>query len=193
MPVKQPTCFFCHKLTSHFESCSSCRSASFLTGVIPAFYYNELAKRLIARFKYHDFAAVGSLMADFMLQALERVPRITSRIHQIVPVPLHFRRRSFRGYNQAEILARRISRVLHKPFSLSLKRVKATQAQAQLTRRERQQNLSGAFRWQGEPLMGNNIFLIDDVATSGETLNEAARELRGAGAREVWGIVFAKG
>lgn len=193
IPVKQPSCFFCGKLTSHFESCPSCRSKTHLSGVIPAFYYSDLVKKVIAQFKYHDLAALDEALASYMAESILRYPEVVARLHGLVPIPLHFWRKSFRGYNQAALLARKLSSLLNKPLYPGLARVKATLIQAKLSKEARRTNLENAFRWEREPLMGRNILLVDDVATSGETLNEAARALRRAGAREVWGAIFAKG
>ncbi len=193
VPVKQPTCFFCGKISSHFESCESCREKTNLTGLIAAFYYEELAKRLMTRFKYYDFAALSDFMAESMLSSLLLYPVLRKRFDYVAGVPLHFWRQAFRGYNQAHLLARRISQALSLPLLAGLKKRKTTYPQAKLSLKERRENLSEAFAYDGPPLLQSKVLLVDDVATSGETLNQAAKVLRTAGAKEIWGITFAKG
>jgi len=193
IPVRQPTCFFCDRLTSHFESCEGCRSRSYLTGVIPSFYYEGLAKELVVQFKYHDFASLADFMARRMTESLMLFPPLVRRFDYLAFVPLHFWRQAFRGYNQAFLLAKRIAWLLHLPLLRGLRKKRGTKPQAQLTLKERRENLVGAFSYEGPPLLQTKILLVDDVATSGETLNQVAKVLRRAGAREVWGITFAKG
>jgi ComF family protein len=193
VPIKLPICFFCGQLTDHFETCPACRSKVELTGVVPVFYYNDLAKDLIAQFKYYDFAVLGKWMAEQMAGNISRFPELVRRLDAVSFVPLHFWRQAYRGYNQAALLAAGLSRLLNKPILKGLIRTKSTKAQAKLSRLERQRNMEEAFAWRGGEINGKNILLVDDVATSGTTINEAAKVLRRAGAREIWGAVFAKG
>jgi len=111
-----------------------------------------------------------------------------------MPVPLSKKRLKWRGFNQAEIIAN----ILADNFKLeidakNLKRIKNTKPQAKLNERERRNNLADCFSWLGDKLNGRNIILVDDVATTGSTLNECAKVLKQAGASEVWGLVVANG
>jgi len=113
----------------------------------------------------------------------------------IVPVPLHKKRQRWRGFNQAEVLAKNF--VEHySSMQLdedSLQRTRHTKAQAKLYGAARKQNLKNSFQWRNENLGGRNVIIIDDVTTTGATLEECARVLKKAGAGEVWGLVVAKG
>jgi len=111
----------------------------------------------------------------------------------IVPMPLYWRKRWRRGFNQAGLLAREISRRTHTPVRNALRRVKDTAAQAGLTNAKRRQNVSGAFRAKrSAPLAGQRVLLIDDVLTTGATAASCARALRKAGAREVTLLTLAR-
>jgi ComF family protein len=111
----------------------------------------------------------------------------------LIPVPLGERRYRMRGYNQAHEIARAISRVLAMPVRMDLvQRVRETSEQAGLKRKERRRNARGAFAVSKE-LRARRVAIVDDVVTTGSTVNEIARVLRRAGAEhvEVWAIARA--
>lgn len=111
----------------------------------------------------------------------------------VVPVPLHWRRRWVRGYNQAEGLARGVARQLGLRDLDLLKRVAATDILAGLGRAERARSLRGAFRVRGAPdLEGRTVFLVDDILTTGATCGAAARALKKAGAARVVAVVIGR-
>jgi ComF family protein len=108
-----------------------------------------------------------------------------------VPVPLHRRRLAQRGYNQAGLLAREWGRRLGLPVRPgALRRTRATAAQAELPGRERRRNVAGAFRARG--VTGRPVVLVDDVVTSGATVEAAAEALLAAGATEVRVLAVAR-
>ncbi len=119
----------------------------------------------------------------------------------VIPLPLHSRRLKTRGYNQAKLLAHSVAQALGVPLCIDLLvRVRDTSQQVGLTGEERRANLQNAFSLtrshlalQGETLKGSTILLIDDVTTTGTTLDEAAKVLKHAGAKAVWGLVVARG
>ena len=105
----------------------------------------------------------------------------------IVPVPLHSLRLRERGYNQALLIAREIGKVMKKPvFEKGMKRCRYTNQQAKLNQEERRRNVSGAFKVRKKNAVeGKKIVLVDDVLTTGSTMNECARVLKEAGAKEI--------
>lgn len=112
----------------------------------------------------------------------------------IIPVPLHPKRLRWRGFNQSEKIADIIASNLQIPIdSTSLKRIKFKTPQAKLKKEDRIKNISNNFNWHGNKLNQQNIILIDDVTTTGATLNECAKVLKANGAKEVWGLVLANG
>ena len=113
---------------------------------------------------------------------------------EIIPVPLHRSRRRKRGFNQAEILARELGAAAGIPVRTDvLFRVKKTSPQKSLGKKERQANLKGAFAVSGAWNPGKNVVLIDDIYTTGATLDRAAKMLRKAGARNVYFLTISIG
>lgn len=159
-------------------------------------YEDKLLRNLIKKYKYDFIKPLGEILARFLItfwnfQNDEQNEIPSSLI--IMPLPLTAKRLNWRGFNQAEILARAFSRHFNYGFSQNLKRRGKQTAQAKLNETERLNNVQGVFFWEGENLQGENVLLIDDVTTTGATLNEAARILKTAGAGAVYALVLAKG
>ena len=111
----------------------------------------------------------------------------------IVPVPLHRNRLNLRGFNQSELLARYLSKRLDLPGCDALVRRLNTMNQVGLQREKRLSNLDGAFDCSDkEYILGKNIILVDDVVTTGATLNECAKVLKQFGAKKIVGVVLAR-
>jgi len=147
----------------------------------------------IHEFKYgaKSFLAkpLGLLLSSFAgrwLQAKEGL--------LLMPVPLHPRRLRERGFNQSLLLSREVARALNADLDfLSLKRIKYTKPQTGLGSEERSRNVARAFQVsRREAVKGRSIVLVDDVATTGSTLNECARALKKAGCREVFCLALAR-
>lgn len=161
--------------------------------------YDGVLKELIHQFKYKEkkYLAnpLGKLLVDFVEKYLKE-----ERFDYIVPIPLEKARQKKRGYNQAELLARILGEAVDKPILTNLvERRKKTKPQFGLNREERFENLSGAFEISksGEQnistIAGRTVLLLDDLATTGATLDECARALKEAGVSEVYGLVLAHG
>jgi len=159
----------------------------------------SLEKELILQFKYKEkkYLAnpLGRLLADFVGNNLKE-----ENFDYIVPIPLERSRQRKRGFNQAELLAQILGEAVNKPVLIHLvKRRKKTKPQFGLSRGERFENLSGAFeisksvKADGPPIAGKTVLLLDDLATTGVTLDECAKVLKMAGVREVYGLVLAHG
>ena len=111
----------------------------------------------------------------------------------IVPVPLHPARHSQRGFNQSLLLAEELSTHTHVPLNhRDLLRVRDTVSQVGLGAADRRTNVQGAFAWQGGLLKGQHVLLIDDVCTTGATMEACALALSSAGAASVWGLTLAR-
>jgi ComF family protein len=111
----------------------------------------------------------------------------------LIPIPLSKKRLLWRGFNQSEILARELVTAFNYSISHDLKRNKYSRPQAELSEQERLNNIKDSFFWAGTALEGKTIILIDDVITTGATLNEAALTLKKYGAGKIYGLVLAKG
>lgn len=153
----------------------------------------------IGRFKYEGRVDLARPLGG-LLRRLADGPRGEGRAggpppcDVIVPVPLHALRLAERGFNQAALLARPLARALARPLRpLALARTQATQVQASLHRRARQGNVRGAFTVRDSgAVRGARVLLVDDVATTGKTLDACADALLGAGARSVHAAVLAR-
>ncbi len=149
------------------------------------------ARKLAHRLKYSDRGELARPIGRWMARA---GADILADADLIAPVPLHPMRLWRRRFNQAALLAREIARETGKPCEVgALLRVKATPSQVGLSRAQRAENVQGAFRVaEGAQVRGRKVVLIDDVLTSGATVNAAARILLRAGASRVDVLVFAR-
>lgn len=171
--------------------CGAClQRAPAFDAVRASFVYAEPLDRLLPRFKFHHDLAAGGLLSGLMAQALHRDPP-ADWPDALVPVPLHRARLRRRGYDQALELARPLARSCGLPLRCDLlQRVHATQAQSELDAAARRRNLRRAFDVRG--VVPAHVALVDDVMTTGATLEAAARRLRQAGARRVDAWVCAR-
>lgn len=134
-------------------------------------------QRLLYHLKYNGKREVGLYLGRIYGEVLKTVPEFQA-IDVIVPVPLHPRKKKIRGYNQAELFAQGLSGAMQKPVLNALKRVVFTQTQTRMTRAERQVNVSRAFeRSEDINLEGKHVLLVDDVVTTGATLEACGIKL----------------
>jgi ComF family protein len=217
------SCFHCKKASAYARFCPSCQKHYRLDGVwIAGSYDNPVIATMIKSLKYRfvrDLAVVlGKYAAIFLRNLINRIhfspldlnrglsfrkfedmknaPQTLLQFDQtlLIPVPLHKKRLRWRGFNQAQAIGQAIANIL--PFDYRpdcLRRTKYTRPQAKLKEKSRLKNVFGCFNWCGIDLNSQNVILVDDVATTGATLNECARVLKDHGANEVWGLVIAKG
>lgn len=147
----------------------------------------------IHRFKYGKERARAAQLGVLLLPLLADLPpAVAAARPRVSPVPLSAARRRERGYNQAEELARVLADARDLPLDRHLLRARATRPQVGLDRPARHQNVRGAFRWQGAPLAGAPLLLVDDVLTTGATADECAAVLKAAGASWVGLLTVAR-
>jgi ComF family protein len=167
-----------------------CRSG--LRGFDAAYSFGSYAgalRRLIHLLKYEGIRPLAAPLSAHLLRSLPR----DEVFDYIVPVPLHWRRKWSRGFNQSELLARALSRSTGIPVSSALRRLIAGAAQAGLSNTARRKNVNQAFRCKaGEALRGKRILLLDDVMTTGSTAASCALALKGAGAARVALLTLAR-
>jgi len=159
-------------------------------------YQSPLIKNLIQKFKYEPFVkelspTLSSLIIEH-LQLLDNKPSFKD--FTIIPVPLEKRKLKGRGFNQAEEISKELSSFLAIPLIPNcLIKTKETIPQVELTTETRKENIKETFSYQHPELVKEKkILLVDDVYTTGSTMEEAARVLREAGAKEIIGIVIAR-
>lgn len=172
-------------------ACGACRAEEFyFDGIARAGVYTETLQRMILAFK-HDHSELARALVPLAAAALEG-SRFYGDIELLVPVPLHWTRRILRGYNQAHLLARHLYHP-HAKVNTDLVRIRRTRPQPQAaTAAARARNVAGAFVVRnGHEFAGRTVCLLDDIKTSGATLNECAKTIKEAGAVRVYALVLA--
>jgi ComF family protein len=177
------------------RGCLACRNQSFhFDGVVRLGPYADLLRRVILRLKYVSGEGLAEVLGELWAAHLEgRLRDLKADV--IVPVPLHWRRRWQRGYNQSEVLAHALADRLRLPCQPAwLRRVRNTPQQvAQQSATARRENLQKAFAAPARAeLRGKTVLLIDDVLTTGSTASDAARALRAGGAARIVVAVLAR-
>ena len=187
IPLPDPTCYRCSRPVADFAACSGCRPGSQLDSVHAAVAYKGVAKQLIHHLKYSSAQAAAKAMAEQMRGLL-----VVSEPWLLVPVPTASGRVRERGYDQAHLLARELSRVSGLPRRNLLRRHGQTH-QVGAGRQKRLSQLAGAFTVKSNPVLATTpLLLVDDVLTTGATLESAAAALRQAGAQILSAAVSAR-
>ncbi len=191
LPVtKGRRCERCWTPSADRQLCVHCASTLELafTSIRAPFVMEEAARALVHKLKYAGVSSLGEPMGALIAEKLE----ISGDL--VVPIPLHRGRRRSRGYNQAELLARQIALASGLPFdAAAARRTRATKPLARsMNRDERRAIVAGAFSAVRERVEGRHIVLVDDVVTTGATLDACARALLDAGAASVRCVTFAR-
>ena len=188
----------CYKNTTRFgEACFQCAEQSPLDALFSATCYHvPVIKKMIHAYKYRFVESVVVPLGNLFAKSIER--STLPLPHFIVPVPLHTKRLRYRGFNQSELLASTLTRLVPAlqgtPLLPALQRIRHTTPQQKTrSKKERVTNLTDAFRIPPDTDVHNKIiWLVDDVATTASTLTECARILKEAGAKKVYAVVLAK-
>lgn len=194
LPVIDVQCRRCGlPLPAPAQACGRCtRRAPAFDRTWPAFVYGGPLERLIHRFKFHHDLAAGRVLAGLTARRLAMLG--AHRPAALVPVPLHWRRHMRRGFNQSRMLADDLGRQLGAiPVAPLLSRRRPTPAQSGLPAASRGANVRGAFRAQRTGCRLRHVALVDDVMTTGTTLDACARALKQAGIErvDVWVVARA--
>lgn len=198
-PIEPPRCERCSEpfAGALFESftCANCadRKLHFECAVAP-YLSRGVVREFIHRFKYDHQLYLRRPLAIWLADALQDERLQRRAFDLIVPVPLHPTRQRERGFNQAAELAALLSRSCGVPMKEVLRRVRYTTTQTRLDRQTRMENLRDAFRVRHtSPVQNRHLLLVDDVFTTGSTVDECARVLRQAGAASVRVATVARG
>lgn len=188
-------CLACQTPAPFGKTHPDCATKNTIDGILSALpYQNRDVKKIIETFKYNFVSELKIPLGRTVIETI-RKENLTEYFREfvIVPVPLHPRRYNWRGFNQAQLLADELSSILRIPVDNdTVTRFKFTKPQTKLTHDERKANIQNAFALNG--LVADKKFLlVDDVVTTGSTLNEIARVLKHAQAKEVWAITAAHG
>lgn len=189
--LEEPLCRRCGaELESGHASCSCKGRLRALSRLRSAVAYEGPAEAAVHRFKYQGWRRLAAPLAQLLA---ERVVVEGLSASLVLPVPLHADRRRQRGFNQAELLTAELKRSLglHDPPG-RLVRIRPTPPQVGSDRLHRWENVRDAFAWQGASLDARPLLLVDDVATTGATLEACAAALRSAGAGPITGVTVAR-
>ncbi len=193
LPILEPPyCFLCARPERLVLGlCSRCRGRPLeIEGIRSPYRMEGTVRSAVHALKYQGVRALaptlGALLADY-------VSRNPMPVDALVPVPLFPRRERNRGYNQSVLLAQAMGEVIDVPVENSaLRRLRQTPPQASsASEDERRSNVSGAFEAEAGLIQGRRIVVIDDVCTTGATLESCSIALRSAGAESVWGLTLA--
>jgi ComF family protein len=185
-------CLRCGQPVAQPGRCDRCAAGQFhVSALRAAAIYAEPLSRVIHQFKYEGRPALhqplGQLLAGYWRDR-------SATVDLVAAVPLHENRLRARGFNQSDLLATVLCRQAGLPLLRPgvLCRARDTEQQMLLKPAERRANVQDAFRWTGPPLDGSKVLLIDDVATTGSTLEACAEALLVAGAGKVWALTVAR-
>lgn len=177
--------------------CRNCQPKKLDSLYFAGAYQNKLIKKLIHQFKYEPFIKeLAGPLTDLIIThfLLLKKSEETWKGKILIPIPLFKRNLKRRGFNQAEEITKNLAKILEIPSSNCLVKIKETPSQTELSGREREKNIKGTFSVKNKELIKNRkVILVDDIYTTGATMNEAAKILKEAGAKEVEGIVVARG
>jgi len=190
-PLVPPVCSLCGIPWSRGERCPRCEADPLrLDGVRSCYIYSGPIRRALHRLKFHGRYRLAQALAAWMTEGWAR---FAMEADLLVPVPASSARQRLRGYNQAAMLAQALAERVTIPFCpRALHRVRPTPSQVGLTQSARRENVRGAFVADPQWVRGKRVVVVDDVCTSGATLEACAAALYQAGAQSVWGFTLAR-
>ncbi len=193
--IRPPVCARCGRPIAEaaFSTrlCPICQNIPLhIDGIRSAAYFEDPLRKAIHRFKYNNLPDLAASLGEILSQGWQA---LQPPGELIVPVPLHPNRRQERGYNQATLLARQLGESCGLPvLEKALLRVRETAPQINLNAQERKENVQGAFRCGNYDLKGKQVLLIDDVCTTGATLEACSLALHQGQVRSVWALTLAR-
>ena len=201
VPVVSQVCPVCEKLSPAGAYHLKCKKGKYLKGILSSAYFEEgPIREMIHNLKYNGLTSMVELLVDLMAKALTKnfqfqILNFQSNSNFIITyVPLHWLRQAGRGYNQSELLARAIGEKIGIDVCPLLSKTKSTKRQVKLRGNARRKNLQDVFSLKSDVSIKNKkIIIVDDITTTGSTLNECAAVLKKAGAKEIWGLVVSRG
>lgn len=202
IPIKKDLeCIGCRMKSSLGKTCIRCQDWYIDRLFVVSDYKNKVLEKIIKALKYRFVVDLTESIRPLVKRyiyflAKEKHFNILADKPTIIPIPLHYRRLNWRGFNQAEIIAEIISEITSlRTENTILIRSSTSRPQAEIDKKsERLKNMDNQFKvFTDEKVRGKTLLLIDDICTTGATLNECARVLKKAGAKKVIGFVVARG
>lgn len=190
--ITPPICPRCGLPQSSGILCSArCRRRHKLDGIRSPFLFKAVIRQAVLQLKYKNLRALAGPLAGLLSDYLAANP-VPGEV--VVPVPLHRKRTRERGYNQSQLLCRELGRLLELPVVADclIRRRHTPPQTGTATVGERRSNVADAFTCRDRRLQNKQVVLIDDVTTSGATLDACAAALKESGASSVWGLTLAR-
>ncbi|MFZ3054748.1 MAG: ComF family protein [Minisyncoccales bacterium] len=192
IPINPFEYCLCEKLEKR-SKCENCKNRSLDRILSTTSFNNKIIKEAIHKFKYGYLERLSIPLSFLVLSHLNAIDCQIDKSFVIIPVPMHIKKKRRRGFNQSEEVAKIISESTGINLSIALVKIKETKPQMELNRKERVDNIVGCFEVKNKKEIENKvILLLDDVYTTGATMNECARVLKENGAKEVWGLTIAR-
>jgi ComF family protein len=187
-----PLCPSCQPALPWLQGAQQARAVDFTDACLSPLRYQGVVREAVHRYKFTPTPALAPKLAMLMAQCVQAQSALSA--HALTWAPLSRRRRRSRGFDQAQLLAQEMGRLLDLPVYPTLKKARHTLPQSGLEGdAARRANALGAYEpLPGIDLSGKGILLVDDVVTSGATLSECARQLRQAGAARIWCVTLAQ-
>ena len=196
LKIASPICPVCTRPSGRGLTHPRCRYELSPDGLTSIWEYEGGIRKAILSLKYKFAYEVSQEIAELVVEKLKKGKVFIPARPILIPVPLHRQRQNWRGFNQMEEIGKRVALKMKWEFmpDLIIKR-RTSSPQTELKRKERVENVKGVFLINKKylPLKTKPFLLFDDVWTTGSTLREAAKTLKKAGAREVWGLTITKG
>lgn len=192
-------CLVCDKPSFNNLTHPICRKKYTIDGCFSAISYNKIVQKLIYSFKYKPYLSdLENTLTELFYESIIQNENFQKLIADggwfMVPIPLSEVKLRKRGYNQSEILAKALSKKFKNQTYNLLKRIRDTKTQFKLSKNDREKNMKGIFAIvkSKSSILNQNIFLVDDIVTTGATLKEAAKALKRNGAKKVFGLTLAR-
>lgn len=167
-----------------------CRRKWGMERVIAPYEYRGLLQRAIKKTKYQSsWGVIDELVNYWKERVLVEVEDLSEAV--VTSVPMYEKKKRGRGFNQAERMGRELAQELELPYQELLVRVRETKPQYGMSKKERKENIQGAFDLTNGNQIPELVLLVDDVWTTGSTMRECARVLKKGGVEEIWGLVLA--
>ena len=186
-----PYCPVCGAPSESEACCPHCQTSAFHYSALRSFgYFSGPLRAALHKLKYRGDIALGEILAQ---ELIELYAHLSWRVDFVTPVPIGVERLTERGYNQAALLALPLALATGLKYEHSaLHKIRSTQSQVGLDRFERIQNVAGAFQGDRKKVQNNRVLVIDDVVTTGATLDACSTALLAAGAQEVFCFTLAR-
>lgn len=189
--VKHQKCPMCEGRSIIGKTHKRCEKALGMDGLVGVFRHTGVMRKMINKFKFSWVSDLVGDLSEAMISFGNMETLSKKKFDVVTSIPLHKSRLRERGFNQSSLIAERVADYLRTPFNETLlERVKNTKIQSGLVRKERVENIKGAFELMGS-VKGKKVLLVDDVWTTGSIMRECVKVLKRNGVKEVWGLVLA--